>query len=188
MLGWHGIRTSTIMSLLNANYVKNRIQHKYKVKYVGKHGNVAHELLVDVAEFQKCGVQVMDVAKRLIDYGFHPPTCSWPISTGLLIEITESEPFEEIERLVEALLSIADEVQEINDGKQPKDVNLLKMAPHTIETLTTEKWDRPYSRERAAFPVRALRNNKFWPPVSRVDDAYGDRNLVCECGDVESFA
>jgi len=188
MLGWHGIRTSTIMALLNANYVKERIQHKYKVKYVGKHGNVAHELLVDVAEFQQCGVQVMDVAKRLIDYGFHPPTCSWPISTGLLIEITESEPFEEIERLVDALLHIADEVQEISEGKQPKDINLLKMAPHTIESLTAENWDRPYSRERAVFPVPALRKNKFWPPVSRIDDAYGDRNLVCECGTVESYS
>ena len=188
MLGWHGIRTSTVMALLNANYVKERIQHKYKVKYVGKHGNVAHELLVDVAEFQQCGVQVMDVAKRLIDYGFHPPTCSWPISTGLLIEITESEPFEEIERLVDALLHIADEVQEISEGKQPKDINLLKMAPHTIESLTAENWDRPYSRERAVFPVPALRKNKFWPPVSRIDDAYGDRNLVCECGTVESYS
>mgnify|MGYP002717345730 FL=1 len=188
MLGWHGIRTSTIMALLNANYVKERIQHKYKVKYVGKHGNVAHELLVDVAEFQQCGVQVMDVAKRLIDYGFHPPTCSWPISTGLLIEITESEPFEEIERLVDALLHIADEVQEISEGKQPKGINLLKMAPHTIESLTAENWDRPYSRERAVFPVPALRKNKFWPPVSRIDDAYGDRNLVCECGTVESYS
>ena len=188
MLGWHGIRTSTIMALLNANYVKERIQHKYKVKYVGKHGNVAHELLVDVADFQQCGVQVMDVAKRLIDYGFHPPTCSWPISTGLLIEITESEPFEEIERLVDAFLHIADEVQEIREGKQPKDINLLKMAPHTIESLTAENWDRPYSRERAVFPVPALRKNKFWPPVSRIDDAYGDRNLVCECGTVESYS
>lgn len=188
MLGWSGIRTSTIMALLNANYVKERIQHKYKVKYVGKHGNVAHELLVDVAEFQQYGLQVMDFAKRLIDYGFHPPTCSWPISTGLLIEITESEPFEEIERLCEALLSIADEVQEIKDGQQPRDVNLLKMAPHTIETLTAESWDRPYSRERAAYPVPALRHSKFWPPVARVDDAYGDRNLVCECGSVDSYA
>lgn len=188
MLGWHGIRTSTIMALLNANYVKERIQHKYKVKYVGKHGNVAHELLVDVADFQQCGVQVMDVAKRLIDYGFHPPTCSWPISTGLLIEITESEPFEEIERLVDAFLHIADEVQEIREGKQPKDINLLKMAPHTIESLTAENWNRPYSRERAVFPVPALRKNKFWPPVSRIDDAYGDRNLVCECGTVESYS
>lgn len=188
MLGWSGIRTSTITSLLNANYVKARIQHKYKVKYVGKHGNVAHELLVDMAEFQQHGIQVMDVAKRLIDYGFHPPTCSWPISTGILIEITESEPFEEIERLCEALLSIAEEVQEIKDGKLPKDNNMLKRAPHTVEALTTDTWDRPYTRERAAYPVPTLRQNKFWPPVARVDDAYGDRNLVCECGTVEEYS
>ncbi|WFD29857.1 glycine dehydrogenase (aminomethyl-transferring) [Malassezia sp. CBS 17886] len=187
MLGWRGLRTSTEVALLNANYVAERIKHKYKVKYVGKHGHVAHELLVDVAEFQPLGLTVMDFAKRLIDYGFHPPTCSWPISTGLLIEITESEPFEEIERLVDALLSIADEAQEIRDGKQPQDRNLLKLAPHTIETLTSDAWDRPYSRERAAFPVPRLRTDKFWPAVSRIDDAFGDRNLVCECGDVESY-
>lgn len=188
MLGWTGIRASTQIALLNANYVAERIKHRYKVKYVGKHGHVAHELLVDLAEFQKYGVQVMDVAKRLIDYGFHPPTCSWPISTGLLIEITESEPFEEIERLAQALLSIADEVQEIKDGKLPRDCNMIKLAPHTIETLTADTWDRPYSRERAAFPVPELRRKKFWPPVSRIDDAYGDRNLVCECGDVSDYA
>ena len=188
MLGWHGLRASTQVALLNANYVAKRIQDRYKIKYVGRHGNVAHELLVDVADFQDAGLGVMDFAKRLIDYGFHPPTCSWPISTGLLIEITESEPFDEVERLVQALLSIADEAQEIRDGKQPRDCNLLKCAPHTIETLTGEQWDRPYSRERAAFPVASLRANKFWPPVARVDDAYGDRNLVCECGSVEEYA
>lgn len=187
MLGWHGLRSSTQIALLNANYVAERIKDRYKVKYAGKYGNVAHELLVDVAEFQPFGVTVMDVAKRLIDYGFHPPTCSWPISTGLLIEITESEPFSEIERLVEAFLSIVDEIQEIKDGKLPKDNNMFKNAPHTIESLTGE-WDRPYSRERAVYPVPALRTNKFWPPVSRVDDVYGDRNLVCECGSVEEYA
>lgn len=187
MLGWHGLRTSTQVALLNANYVADRIKDLYKVKYVGKHGNVAHELLVDVAEFSQYGVTVMDIAKRLIDYGFHPPTCSWPISTGLLIEITESEPFSEIERLVEAFRSIAEEIQEIKDGKLPKDNNMIKNAPHTIESLTGE-WDRPYSRERAVYPVPALRANKFWPPVSRIDDVFGDRNLVCECGSVEEYA
>lgn len=188
MLGWTGLRSSTEVALLNANYVAEKIKDKYKVKYVGKHGNVAHELLVDVADYQPLGLTVMDFAKRLMDYGFHPPTCSWPISTGLLIEITESEPFEEVERLIEAFRSIAAEAEEIRDGKQPKDRNLLKLAPHTIETLTSETWDRPYSRERAAFPVPALRKNKFWPPVSRIDDAFGDRNLVCECGAVDEYA
>ncbi|PKI83105.1 Gcv2p [Malassezia vespertilionis] len=187
MLGWTGLRTSTEIALLNANYVVNGIKDKYKVKYVGKHGNVAHELLVDVADYQSLGLTVMDFAKRLMDYGFHPPTCSWPISTGLLIEITESEPLEEVERLIEALLCIAQEAEEIRNGKQPKDNNLLKMAPHTMETISSDEWDRPYSRERAAFPVKGLRTNKFWPSVSRIDDAFGDRNLVCECGDVESY-
>lgn len=188
MLGFTGLRSATEVALLNANYVAARIKDKYKVKYVGKFGNVAHELLVDVADYQALGLTVMDFAKRLMDYGFHPPTCSWPISTGLLIEITESEPFEEIDRLCDALLGIAAEAQEIRDGTQPKDRNLLKLAPHTIETLTQETWDRPYSRERAAYPVPSLRKNKFWPAVSRIDDAYGDRNLVCECGDVEEYA
>lgn len=188
MLGWSGLRSSTEVALLNANYVAEKIKHKYRVKYVGKHGNVAHELLVDMADYQPLGLTVMDFAKRLVDYGFHPPTCSWPISTGLLIEITESEPFEEIERLIEALVSIAEEAEEIRDGKQPKDRNILKLAPHTVETVTQETWDRPYSRERAAYPVPGLRRNKFWPAVSRIDDAFGDRNLVCECGAVEEYA
>ncbi|EST09048.1 Glycine cleavage system P-protein, N-terminal [Kalmanozyma brasiliensis GHG001] len=187
MLGWHGLKKSTETSLLAANYVAHRLKDHYKLKYTGDRGRVAHELLIDVAEFESEGLKVMDFAKRLIDYGFHPPTCSWPISTGLLIEITESESLQEIDRLIEAFISIRQEVEEIRQGKQPKDDNLLKNAPHTIHAITEGEWTRPYSRERAVYPVAELKKNKFWPPVSRIDDAFGDRVLVCECGGVEDY-
>lgn len=187
MLGWGGLKKSTETALLAANYVAHRLKDHYKLKYTGDRGRVAHELLIDVAEFEDVGLKVMDFAKRLIDYGFHPPTCSWPISTGLLIEITESESLQEIDRLIEAFISIRHEVEEIRAGKQPKDNNLLKNAPHTMQAVTEDKWERPYSRERAVFPVNELRQNKFWPPVARIDDAFGDRVLVCECGGVEDY-
>ncbi|SNX86290.1 probable GCV2 - glycine decarboxylase P subunit [Melanopsichium pennsylvanicum] len=187
MLGWAGLKKSTETSLLAANYVAERLKDHYKLKYTGDRGRVAHELLIDVAEFEDVGLKVMDFAKRLIDYGFHPPTCSWPISTGLLIEITESESLQEMDRLIEAFISIRAEVEEIREGKQPKDNNLLKNAPHTMQTMTEEEWTRPYSRERAVYPVKELRANKFWPPVARIDDAFGDRVLVCECGGVEDY-
>ncbi|PWN50507.1 glycine dehydrogenase [Violaceomyces palustris] len=188
MLGWEGLRKSTETALLSANYVAFRLKDHYKVKYTGDKGRVAHELLIDVAEFQELGLNVMDFAKRLIDYGFHPPTCSWPISTGLLIEITESESLEEIDRLCDAFLSIHKEVMLIKEGKHPKDNNLLRNAPHTIESLTAEDWDRPYTREQAVYPVEQLKSVKFWPPVARIDDAHGDRVLICDCGDVEQYA
>ncbi|GAC75815.1 glycine dehydrogenase [Moesziomyces antarcticus T-34] len=187
MLGWSGLKKSTETSLLAANYVAHRLKDHYKLKYTGDRGRVAHELLIDVAEFEDVGLKVMDFAKRLIDYGFHPPTCSWPISTGLLIEITESESLQEIDRLVEAFISIRQEVDEIRAGKMPRDNNLLKNAPHTMHDVADAEWDRPYSRERAVYPVPELRKTKFWPPVNRIDDAYGDRMLVCECGGVEDY-
>lgn len=187
MLGWAGLKKSTETSLLAANYVAHRLKDHYKLKYTGDRGRVAHELLIDVAEFEDVGLKVMDFAKRLIDYGFHPPTCSWPISTGLLIEITESESLQEIDRLIEAFISIRAEVEEIRQGKMPKDDNLLKNAPHTIHAITEGDWNRPYTRQRAVYPVDHLENNKFWPPVARIDDAFGDRMLVCECGPVDDY-
>ncbi|EPQ26369.1 uncharacterized protein PFL1_06017 [Pseudozyma flocculosa PF-1] len=188
MLGWDGLRKSTETALLSANYVAHRLKDHYRLKYTGDRGRVAHELLIDVAEFQDLGLNVMDFAKRLIDYGFHPPTCSWPISTGLLIEITESESFDEIERLVDAFIAIRHEVEEIRQGKASKEGNVLKNAPHTADVLAAETWDREYSREKAVYPVAGLRHNKFWPSVARIDDAHGDRVLVCECGDVDQYA
>lgn len=187
MLGWRGLRHSSVTSLLSANFMAHRLAPHYKLRYSNEKGRVAHEFLLDLAEFGKY-VSVSDVAKRLADYGFHAPTCSWPISTGMLVEPTESESFDEISRFCDAMISIRKEIQDIVDGKQDPHDNVLKNAPHTIETLLSDKWDRPYPRELAAYPVEGLRHIKFWPASGRVDDAHGDKNLVCECGSVEEYA
>ncbi|MCO5612571.1 hypothetical protein L7F22_066839 [Adiantum nelumboides] len=186
MLGWEGLRASSALSLLSANYMAQRLAPHYKLRYANAQGRVAHEFLLDLAEFQKY-ISVGDVAKRLSDYGFHAPTCSWPISTGMLIEPTESESMVEVERFCDAMISIRKEIQEIVDAGSSEN-NLLKNAPHTVEVLLGDKWERPYPRERAAYPVDGLREAKFWPAASRVDDAHGDLNLVCECGSVDDYA
>ncbi|EUC63842.1 glycine dehydrogenase (decarboxylating), partial [Rhizoctonia solani AG-3 Rhs1AP] len=160
----------------------------YSLKYKNDKGRVAHELLIDLAEFEKkAGLKVMDFAKRLQDYGFHPPTCSWPISTAMLIEPTESESLHEIDRFCEAMIQIRKEAEDIITGAQPRENNLIKNAPHPISVIVGE-WDRPYSRETAAFPLAWLKQRKFWPTVGRVDDVYGDINLVCECPSVDELA
>lgn len=187
MLGWKGLRQSSVTSLLSANYMAQRLAPYYKVRYSNDKGRVAHEFLLDLADLSKY-VTVSDVAKRLADYGFHAPTCSWPISTGMLIEPTESESFDEIKRFCDAMVSIRGEIQDIVDGKQDPHDNVLKNAPHTVAALLDDKWDRPYSRGLAAYPVDGLRHSKFWPASGRVDDAHGDLNLVCECGSVEEYA
>ncbi|KAI0095091.1 glycine cleavage system P-protein-domain-containing protein [Irpex rosettiformis] len=179
MLGGEGLSDSTKAALLNANYMAHRLKDHYSLRYKNKNGRVAHELLIDLHEFDKAaGLKVNDFAKRLQDYGFHPPTCSWPISTCMLIEPTESESLEEIDRFCDAMIQIRKEAEDVITGKQPKDNNLLKNAPHTISVLTAERWDRPYSREVAAYPTPWLRQHKFWPTVSRIDDAYGDLHLI----------
>ncbi|THH02624.1 hypothetical protein EW026_g311 [Hermanssonia centrifuga] len=188
MLGGEGLSESTHAALLNANYMAHRLKDHYSLRYKNKNGRVAHELLIDLQEFDKAaGLKVTDFAKRLQDYGFHPPTCSWPISTCMLIEPTESETLEEIDRFCDAMIQIRKEAEDIITGKQPKDNNLLKNAPHPISVLTTSdaEWNRPYSRQAAAFPVPWLHERKFWPTVSRIDDAYGDLNLICDCPSVE---
>ena len=134
------------------------------------------------------GIEVDDVAKRLMDYGFHAPTMSFPVPGTLMIEPTESESKEELDRFCDAMIAIRDEIREIEEGRADRSVNLLKMAPHTAEVLTADTWDRPYSRERAAFPTPATRSHKFWPAVARVDNAYGDRHLVCACPPIEAYA
>ncbi|CAD6890065.1 unnamed protein product [Tilletia laevis] len=189
-LGWSGLKSSTEVALLNANYIAWRLKGDFKVKYTNSKGLVAHELLIDLAEYSDAGLTVMDFAKRLIDYGFHPPTCAWPISTGLLIEPSESESLAEIDRFCEAMLAIKAEADEVRSGKAPKDKNLLKRAPHTIEVMTRseEEWDAPYSRAQAAYPVKGLRQNKFWPAVGRLDEVHGDKNLFCTCPSVEELA
>lgn len=191
MLGGQGLVESSKLALLNANYMANKLAPHYTLRYKNGKGRVAHELLIDLAEFDKlAGLKVTDFAKRLQDYGFHPPTCSWPISTCMLIEPTESETLEELDRFCEAMISIRREAQDIIDGKQPKDSNLLKNAPHPISVISQseDKWNRPYSREDAAFPLPFLKEKKFWPTTSRLDDAYGDMNLVCDCPSVEELA
>ncbi|KAJ7225345.1 glycine cleavage system P-protein-domain-containing protein [Mycena pura] len=190
MLGGEGLINSSKLALLNANYMASRLSGHYTLRYKNENGRVAHELLIDLAEFDKYGLKVTDFAKRLQDYGFHPPTCSWPISTCMLIEPTESESLEEIDRFCEAMIQIRTEAEDIVTGKQPKDNNLLKNAPHppSVIALSEEEWNRPYSRQTAAYPLSWLQEKKFWPTVSRLDDAYGDLNLVCDCPTVEELA
>ncbi|KAI1789821.1 glycine dehydrogenase [Ganoderma leucocontextum] len=191
MLGGSGLSGASKAALLNANYMAHRLSGHYTLRYKNGKGRVAHELLIDLAEFEKAaGLKVNDFAKRLQDYGFHPPTCSWPISTCMLIEPTESETLEEIDRFCDAMIQIRKEAEDIITGKQPKDNNVLKNAPHPISViaLSEEGWNRPYSRQTAAYPMPWLLERKFWPTVSRVDDAYGDLNLICDCPSVEETA
>ncbi|RXW24006.1 hypothetical protein EST38_g1842 [Candolleomyces aberdarensis] len=191
MLGGKGLVDSSKIALLNANYMAHRLAPYYTLRYKNANDRVAHELLIDLAEFDKtAGLKVTDFAKRLQDYGFHPPTCSWPISTCMLIEPTESETLEELDRFCDAMIQIRKEADEIISGKQPKDNNLLKNAPHPVSviSLTEEQWNRPYTRETAAFPLPWLKEKKFWPTVGRLDDAYGDLNLICDCPSVEDLA
>ncbi|KAG9097308.1 glycine decarboxylase subunit P [Ceratobasidium sp. 370] len=191
MLGGQGLSDASKLALLNANYIAHRLGGHYALRYKNDKGRVAHELLIDLAEFEKkAGLKVMDFAKRLQDYGFHPPTCSWPISTAMLIEPTESESLHEIDRFCDAMIQIRKETEDIITGAQPKDNNLIKNAPHPMSVIVSseEEWNRPYSREVAAFPLPWLKQRKFWPTVSRIDDAYGDINLVCECPSVGELA
>ncbi|KAJ3800162.1 glycine cleavage system P-protein-domain-containing protein [Lentinula aff. detonsa] len=191
MLGGHGLSNASKIALLNANYMASRLSGHYNLRYKNANGRVAHELLIDLAEFdKKAGLKVMDFAKRLQDYGFHPPTCSWPITTCMLIEPTESETLEEIDRFCDAMIQIRKEAEDVLTGAQPRDNNVLKNAPHpmNVMTLSDAEWNRPYSRRTAAYPLPYLEEKKFWPTVSRIDDAYGDLNLICDCPSVEEFA
>ncbi|HZN54696.1 MAG TPA: aminomethyl-transferring glycine dehydrogenase [Candidatus Polarisedimenticolaceae bacterium] len=188
MMGASGLRRATQVAILNANYVARRLAPHFPLVYKGRDGFVAHECIVDVRPLRAAGIDVDDVAKRLIDYGFHAPTMSWPVAGTLMIEPTESESKEELDRFCDAMIAIRAEAREVEEGRADRAVNLLKMAPHTAEALTADAWDRPYSRARAAFPTEATRAHKFWPASARVDNAYGDRNLVCECPPLEAYA
>ena len=188
MLGAEGLTNSTKYSILNANYIKARLSKDYDILYQGEKGYVAHEMILDCREFKKsAGVEVEDIAKRLIDYGFHAPTVSFPVAGTLMVEPTESESKEELDRFCEAMITIREEIREIENGNADPANNVLKMAPHTAEMITSDNWDRPYSREKAAYPVKSLRTNKYWTPVGRVDNAYGDRNLMCTCPPMEAY-
>ncbi|KAF9074811.1 glycine cleavage system P-protein-domain-containing protein [Rhodocollybia butyracea] len=191
MLGGQGLSEASRIALLNANYMASRLSGHYNLRYTNTNGRVAHELLIDLAEFdKKAGLKVMDFAKRLQDYGFHPPTCSWPISTCMLIEPTESETLEEIDRFCDAMIQIRKEAEEVITGAQPRENNVLKNAPHTMSVIAVSdaEWNRPYTRHTAVYPLPYLEEKKFWPAVSRIDDAYGDLNLVCDCPSVEELA
>jgi glycine dehydrogenase len=189
MMGGEGLTHATQVAILSANYVAKRLEPHFPVLYRGRHGTVAHECIVDPRGLKAAsGVDVEDIAKRLMDYGFHAPTISFPVAGTLMIEPTESESRAELDRFVEALVAIRGEIAEIASGALPKDDNPLKRAPHTLEATLADDWSRPYPRERAAFPLPWVRERKFWPAVGRVDNAHGDRHLVCTCPPVEEYA
>lgn len=187
MLGLKGVTQATEVAILNANYLKSRLEGSYDILYQGANNTVAHEMIIDCRSFKSCGVEVTDIAKRLIDYGFHAPTMSWPVAGTMMIEPTESESKEELDRFVEALLGIREEIRSIENGEVDVADNVLKMAPHTISEATASEWSHPYSREKAVYPVEGLKTQKFWAPVGRVNDTYGDRNLICSCPPISDF-
>ncbi len=188
MMGGEGLTRATQYAILNANYIKSRLEKHFPILYTGANGRCAHEMIVDCRPFKMVtGVEVEDIAKRLMDYGFHAPTVSFPVAGTLMIEPTESESKAELDRFCDALISIRKEIAEIEEGLYPKDNNVLVNAPHTMSVVLAEEWTLPYSREKAAFAEERLKTNKFWPAVSRVDSAYGDRNLVCACEPVEAY-
>jgi glycine dehydrogenase len=188
MMGGDGLRRASEIAILNANYMARRLAETFPILYTGEHGRVAHEFIVDLRPFKAAGVEAEDVAKRLMDYGFHAPTLSFPVPGTLMIEPTESESKAELDRLCDALLAIREEIRAIEDGRWPREDNPLKHAPHTAAALLAGDWNHPYSREQAAFPAPWVREAKFWPAVGRIDNVYGDRNLVCICPPTESYA
>ncbi|WP_339832427.1 aminomethyl-transferring glycine dehydrogenase [uncultured Altibacter sp.] len=184
MLGENGLKKATQYAILNANYIKERLKGQFDVLYTGEKGRAAHEMIVDCRPFKEKGIEVTDIAKRLMDYGFHAPTVSFPVAGTLMIEPTESESKEELDRFCDAMISIRKEIDAV-DKDEPN--NILKNAPHTLTMVTSDRWDFPYSRKEAAYPLDHILDNKFWPTVRRVDDAYGDRNLICTCDAIEAY-
>ena len=187
MLGFDGLADATKVAIFNANYMKARLKDHYDVLYTGTNGHVAHEMILDCRSFKSFGVEVEDIAKRLMDYGFHAPTVSFPVAGTLMVEPTESEPLVEMDRFCDAMIQIKKEILDVESGAADKHDNMLKMAPHTAQELTADEWNHSYSRSAAAYPMPGLRENKFWTSVGRVDNAYGDRNLVCTCPPMEAF-
>ena len=181
LLGQRGCTNASKYAILNANYIMSRLAKEYKILYKGEHNFIAHEFIIDVRFYKKFGIEAMDIAKRLMDYGFHAPTVSFPVPGSLMIEPTECESKTELDRFCEAMLEIKKEIEEVVQNQELKNNSLLKNAPHTAEVCLSNNWNYPYSREQAAYPLPTLRDNKFWPTVSRIDEVYGDRNLVCNC-------
>lgn len=184
MLGRNGLKSATEHAILNANYIKERLSGQFKTLYSGERGRAAHEMILDCRPFKEKGIEVVDIAKRLIDYGFHAPTVSFPVAGTMMIEPTESENKAELDKFCDALISIKSEIDEVTKGDTD---NVLKNAPHTLSMLTSDEWNFPYSRKKAAFPLKFVQENKFWPSVRRVDEAFGDRNLMCTCPPTENY-
>jgi glycine dehydrogenase len=175
------------MAILNANYIAARLQNHFPVLYKGKNGRVAHEMIIDLRPFKSAGIEAEDIAKRLMDYGFHAPTVSFPVHGTFMIEPPESEDKGELDRFCAAMLQIHSEIMEIQNGKMDSKDNPLKNAPHTAQVCAADNWAHPYSREIAAFPLPYVRDNKFWPAVGRIDNTAGDRHLVCTCPPIEDY-
>ena len=188
MMGGEGLTQATKLAILNANYIKARLEQEYPILYTGTTGRCAHEMIVDCRAFKAYQIEVEDIAKRLMDYGFHAPTVSFPVAGTLMIEPTESESKAELDRFCDAMLAIRQEIREIEDGQAAKGNNVLNNAPHTAAVALSPDWDKPYSREKAVYPTEDVKGAKFWPSVSRIDAAYGDRNLICSCIPVEEYA
>ncbi len=187
MLGVQGLKLSTQIAILNANYIKNTLNNYYDVLYTGNNDRVAHEMIIDFREFKKYGIEVFDIAKRLMDYGFHAPTVSFPVAGTLMIEPTESESLEELDRFCEAMIAIKEEINEVIEEKIKIEDSVLRNAPHTIKLIVNDKWNFKYSREKAVYPLGWVKENKFWPSVRRLNDVYGDRNLICSCAPLEEY-
>jgi glycine dehydrogenase len=189
LMGGEGLRRATQVAILNANYMAKRLERDYRVLYTGERGRVAHEFILDMRPFKKsAGIEVDDIAKRLMDFGFHAPTMSFPVPGTLMIEPTESESKAELDRFCDAMFAIRAEIRAIEEGRMDRENNPLTNAPHTSHDVVATAWDRPYSREQAAFPAAWLHEHKYWPAVARIDNAYGDRNLVCTCPPMESYS
>ena len=189
MMGPEGLKRATEIAILSANYISVRLKGHYPTLYASENSHVAHECILDLRPLKETsGVTAEDVAKRLMDYGFHAPTLSFPVPGTLMVEPTESESLAELDRFISAMIAIRKEIAQIENGTWPQDNNPLKHAPHTAASLMGVDWDRPYSRETGAFPLPGLKQVKYWPPVGRVDNVYGDRNLSCSCIPVADYA
>ena len=188
MMGADGLTNATRYAILNANYIKARLQDHFPVLYTGANGRCAHEMILDCRAFKKFGIEVEDIAKRLMDYSFHAPTVSFPVAGTLMVEPTESESKDELDRFCDAMISIHAEMTAVETGAADAKNNLLKNAPHTADQIASDNWNRPYTREAAAFPAKSLHDYKFWPHVARVDNVFGDRNPVCSCVGMENYS
>ena len=188
MMGSEGLKKASQVAILNANYIAYKLKDSFPILYKGKSGNVAHECIIDIRTIKsEIGITEEDIAKRLIDFGYHAPTMSWPVAGTMMIEPTESESKQEIDRFISAMRCIREEIQAVADGSIKAEDSPLHNAPHTAASLLSEEWNLPYTRETAAFPMTELKDNKYWPPVGRIDQVYGDRHLVCSCPPIADY-